>query len=221
MTNLVSKKIITKLTSNYYNPVWKKRLPAMEELIFTVLTQHTSDKNAEKAFNNLMSKLKNFETILETKESTISSLIHMGGLANIKSKRILSILREIKEKTGNLKIDFLSSMSPEDAREWLVSLNGVGLKTASCVLAFSFGFPVIPVDTHIHRVSKRIGLINKNISPDKAHKILESIISPENRYKFHVLLINHGRNQCHARKPICKTCSIVEICQFGSSTTNI
>ena len=221
MTNLVTEKIISQLALNYYDPVWKKRLPAMEELIFTVLTQHTSDKNADKAFNSLMSNLKNFETILETEESKISSLIRMGGLAKIKSKRILSILSEIKERTGELKIDFLSNMNPEDAREWLISLNGVGLKTASCVLAFTFGFPVIPVDTHIHRVSKRIGLINKNINPDKAHKILESIISPANRYKFHVLLINHGRNQCHARKPICKTCSIVEICEFGSSKTNL
>ena len=221
MINLASEKIITKLTSSYYDPVWTKRLPPMEELIFTVLTQHTSDKNADKAFNSLMSNLKNFETILETKSSEISRLIHMGGLANIKSKRILSILKEIKERTGNLKIDFLSNMQPEDAREWLISLNGVGLKTASCVLAFSFGFPVIPVDTHIHRVSQRIGLINKNINADKAHKILESIITPKNRYKFHVLLINHGRNQCYSRKPICKTCSIVEMCQFGSSRTNI
>ena len=102
MINLASEKIITKLTSSYYDPVWTKRLPPMEELIFTVLTQHTSDKNADKAFNSLMSNLKNFETILETKSSEISRLIHMGGLANIKSKRILSILKEIKERTKKL-----------------------------------------------------------------------------------------------------------------------
>ncbi|MBT87365.1 MAG: DNA lyase [Gammaproteobacteria bacterium] len=218
--NITFDKIIPKLKSEYFNPRWSKRLPPIEELIFTVLTQHTSDINAEKAFKNMMKNLKDFETVLITPKYEIAELIRQGGLANIKSERIVGILSEIKKRTGSLNIDFLGDMQMEEARDWLTSIKGIGLKTASCVLAFSFGFPVIPVDTHVHRVSQRIGLIKEKVSADLAHALLEDQIAPEERYGFHVLMINHGRNQCHARNPSCETCILNEECKYKSSKTN-
>ena len=127
---------------------------------------------------------------------------------------------EIKKRTGSLNIDFLGDMQMTEARDWLTSIKGIGLKTASCVLAFSFGLPVIPVDTHVHRVSQRIGLIKEKVSADLAHALLEDQIAPEERYGFHVLMINHGRKQCHARNPKCETCILNEECKYKSSKTN-
>ena len=214
MNNSTVNTIIKKLKSNYSDPVWERRMSPIDELIFTILTQHTSDLNAEKAFNNLKRHYDNYENIISADDKKIAKLIKSGGLSNIKSKRIIGVLSEIQNRVGKLNIDFLKDMSITKARDWLTSINGIGPKTASCVLAFSFGLPVIPVDTHVHRVSKRIGLISNKISADEAHGILENKVKIEDRYKFHVLIIEHGRKVCHSRKPSCVKCSIQNLCEF-------
>ena len=214
MKSSLSDQILHELKLNYFDPIWEQRMKPLDELIFTILTQHTSDLNAEKAYKNLMDHYQDFERLLDSDEKTVAKLIRTGGLANIKSRRILHVLSEIKYRVGKLDIDFLQDMDLQEARNWLTSIKGIGPKTASCVLAFSFGFPAIPVDTHIHRVSKRLGLISKNTSADEAHNILEAKINLKDHYKFHVLVIEHGRKVCHSRKPSCRECKIKNLCKF-------
>tara|TARA_B100000029_G_scaffold494100_1_gene557421 strand:- start:675 stop:1343 length:669 start_codon:yes stop_codon:yes gene_type:complete len=207
------KNIITNLSKVYGPPIWKPRLKPMDELIFTVLTQNTSDLNAEKAFLKLKT-LGSWEEILKTSDIKIAKLIKSGGMSNIKSKRILGILQEIKKRENKLDISFLSKLSLDDARRWLTSIKGIGPKTASVLLSFSFNMPAIPVDTHIHRVSKRLNLITKKTSTEDAHYILEKLVEDKNKYSFHVLLINHGRKKCHSRNPKCEECSLKKICHY-------
>lgn len=207
------KNIIANLSEVYGTPIWKPRLKPMDELIFTVLTQNTSDLNAEKAFYKLKT-LGSWEEILKTSDFQIAKLIKSGGMSNIKSKRILGILQEIKKRKNKLDISFLSKLSLDDARHWLTSIEGIGPKTASVLLSFSFNMPAIPVDTHIHRVSKRLNLITKKTSAEDAHYILEKLVEDKNKYSFHVLLINHGRKKCHSRNPKCEECSLNKICNY-------
>ena len=205
--------IIKSLADIYGKPQWKPRLEPLDELIFTVLTQNTSDLNAEKAFYKLKS-LGSWENISNTPEFRIAKLIKSGGLSNIKSKRILGILNEIKKRRKTLDLSFLSELTLKEAKEWLISMDGIGPKTASVLLSFSFNMPAIPVDTHVHRVSQRLNLIKTKTNADQAHDILEKLIPDENKYSFHVLLINHGRKICHARNPKCEDCCLNQICSY-------
>ncbi len=205
--------IIRNLSKVYGMPEWKPRLKPLDELIFTVLTQNTSDLNAEKAFLKLKS-LGSWKNILETSDSKIAKLIKSGGMSNIKSKRILGILNEIKKRNKKLDISFLSELTLNDARQWLTSIDGIGPKTASVLLSFSFNMPAIPVDTHVHRVSKRLELITNKTNAEDAHYILEKLVEDKKKYSFHVLLINHGRKKCYARNPKCKECILNKICNY-------
>ena len=155
-----------------------------------------------------------WETISNTPEFRIANLIKSGGLSNIKSKRILGILDEIKKRRRKLDLSFLSELTLKEAKEWLISIDGIGPKTASVLLSFSFNMPAIPVDTHVHRVSQRLNLIKTKTKADQAHDILEKLIPDENKYSFHVLLINHGRKRCHARNPKCEDCCLNQICSY-------
>lgn len=192
-----------------YGPVeWKPRYNALDELIFTVLTQHTSDLNAERAFNELRRRIPEWMEVIEASPEEVAAAIKHGGLANQKSVRIKKILREILDRHGRLEIEFLKNYSVEEAREWLTALSGVGPKTAAVVMAFSLGMPAMPVDTHIHRVSGRLGLIREGTSADDAHIVMEKQIEPEDRFPLHMLLITHGRQLCKARCPLCADCPL-------------
>lgn len=196
-----------------YGPIeWRPRYNALDELIFTVLTQHTSDLNAERAFDELRRRITSWEKVLEADVLDIADAIQHGGLANQKSARIQKILGEIQERHGQLELEFLKDFDVEDARTWLTELSGVGPKTAAVVMAFALGMPAIPVDTHIHRVSGRLGLIRKGTTADDAHVMLEKLIDPDDRFPLHVLLITHGRQICKARRPLCADCPLVERC---------
>ena len=186
---------------------WASRYKPLDELIFTVLTQHTSDTNAEKAFEKLKKEIPIWEDVMKTPTKKIASLIHSGGLSNQKSIRIKKILETIFKEKKELKIDFLQDLSLEDARNWLMNLPGVGPKTAAVVLVLCFKKPAMPVDTHIYRVSKRLGLIG-NVSNEIAHKELEKIIPKNDRYDMHIQLITHGRNICKSQKPLCNQCNL-------------
>ena len=196
-----------------YGPIeWRPRYNALDELIFTVLTQHTSDLNAERAFDELRRRIPTWGEVIEADTSAVADAIQRGGLANQKSVRIQKILLEIVERHGALELEFLKNMELDEARDWLTALSGVGPKTAAVVMAFSLGMPAIPVDTHIHRVSGRLGLIREGTSADDAHIVMEKIVAPEDRFNLHVLLITHGRQLCKARKPLCEKCPLKEPC---------
>jgi endonuclease-3 len=195
---------------------WKPRLNALDELIFTVLTQHTSDLNAERAFNELRRRMPRWEDVIEADNADVTAAIQQGGLANQKSVRIQRILREVLERHGRLELEFLKGCPLEEAREWLTALSGVGPKTAAVVMAFSLGMPAMPVDTHIHRVSGRLGLIREGTSADDAHVVLERIVLPEDRFPLHVLLITHGRRICKALWPLCGKCPLSDVCPARS-----
>jgi endonuclease-3 len=147
----------------------------------------------------------------------VEKCIRVSGLSRIKAPRIQAILREIKEDRGKLDLQFLKETDEQQAYEYLTKFEGIGPKTANCVLLFAFGSPVFPVDTHIHRIARRLGLIKPKASADDAHEILKPMIAPKDRYEMHVLLIEHGRKTCRAINPDCDECVLLGMCPFGRS----
>lgn len=213
----VSIELIFQKLNPLYGPVeWRPRYNALDELIFTVLTQHTSDLNAERAFDELRRQIPSWGQVIEADTEAVARAIQSGGLANQKSVRIQTILREIVERHGALELEFLQQYEVDEAREWLTALSGVGPKTAAVVMAFALGMPAMPVDTHIHRVSGRLGLIREGTTADDAHVVLEKIVEPQDRFNLHVLLITHGRQICKARRPLCNECPLADSCPSRS-----
>ena len=205
-------KTIELLKKEYSESDWEVRRDPISELVYTILSQHTSDINSIRAFNNLIEKFKTFESLKDASVKDIESTIHSGGLAKIKAPRIKEILEIIYENIGSFDLSFLSEMNIDEAKFWLKSLPGIGPKTAAIVLCFSFGMPVMPVDTHIFRLSKRLGFIDNKINADDAHEILEEMIKPDKIFSFHMNLIKHGREVCNARRPKCSSCVLATIC---------
>ena len=204
--------IIERLSTLYGTFEQIPRYNALDELIFTVLTQHTSDVNAERAFDQLRETIPTWKEVMVADQRLIADAIFHGGMSNQKSKRIKDILVSILERHGELEIDFLRHYELEEARKWLVELPGVGPKTAAVVMSFALGMPAFPVDTHIHRVSKRLGLIEEKTTADAAHEIMERQVRPEDRFQLHMQLITHGRQVCKARRPLCSECPLAADC---------
>ncbi|MCI0880612.1 MAG: endonuclease III [Chloroflexi bacterium] len=204
--------------NSIYGPIeWRPRMAALEELIFTVLTQHTSDLNAGRAYESLRKRLPTWGEVIEADTVTVADAIRHGGLANQKSARIQKILAEILKRLGHFEIEFLATLPMEETRAWFTSLPGVGPKTAAVVMAFSLNMPAFPVDTHVHRVSRRLGLIGRKITADQAHPIMEALIPENDRYVMHVLLITHGRQICKARIPQCDECPLAIECPASTA----
>ena len=214
--NLTSGEAFALLESIYGRVEWEPRRDPTSELIYTILSQHTSDINSIRAFENLLGRFGVWEEVENAEVKDIENAIWEGGLARIKSQRIKDILIAIRHKRGDLELSFLGNMELRDAKNWLMSLPGVGPKTAAVVLCFALGMPAMPVDTHIHRVSKRIGLIDQKTTAEQAHDILEISIPPEKIFPFHVYLINHGREVCKALRPRCPGCVMKNKCPSAS-----
>tara|TARA_B100001123_G_C15318384_1_gene1027037 strand:- start:2520 stop:3191 length:672 start_codon:yes stop_codon:yes gene_type:complete len=211
-----SKDVVELLEFSYGNRSWKPRLAPLDELIFTVLSQNTSDLNTYRSYERLTTKYRSWDQVMNASVEEIEIAIRIGGLSKVKAPRIKNILIEIFSRNGELSIDLINKMDVGESIEWLTSIPGVGRKTASCVLLFSFGLAAFPVDTHVLRVSKRLSLIDENISADKAHNLLERLISPEKYYQTHMDMIEHGRTVCIASKPNCKECVLNTICPSAS-----
>ena len=185
------------------------RLDPAHELTFTILSQHTSDRNSERAFRTLMERFGTLETVAAAEVDDIEDAISGGGLAKIKAPRIKTVLNQILElNDGSLDLTFLAEMPMDEARAWLRQLPGIGPKSAGIILSFSLGMPAMAVDTHIFRVSQRLGFIGPKVNADKAHEILEAAMPPEDVYPFHAALITHGRKVCKAQRPLCGTCVV-------------
>ena len=191
---------------------WQPRYDPASELVYTILSQHTSDVNSERAFRALMATFGSLETIAAADVADIEDAIRSGGLARTKAPRIKAILNEVMRKVGSYDLSFLAEMPLEEAKAWLKELDGVGPKTAAIILCFSLGLPAMPVDTHIYRVSKRLGFIGPKVSAEQAHDILEPMVEPEDVFAFHLYLITHGRQVCKARRPRCADCVLAWGC---------
>lgn len=186
----------------------------LDGLIGTILSQATTDTNSGRAHRALREAYPDWTTILTTSEEELAEVIRSGGLANLKARRIKETLAAIQEERGNLDLTFLDELAPEEGRDWLRRLPGVGPKTAACVMMFDLGKPILPVDTHVHRVSKRLGLIGPRISADAAHSALQEQLAPEQIYEFHLNMIAHGRRICRAPLPKCPLCPLTMLCNY-------
>ena len=186
----------------------------MSELVRTMLSQNTSDVNSDRAFARLQDRFAAWEQLLGADVGDIAEAIEPGGLAQTKAPRIKRALQAILDQRGELDLGFLEDMEIGEAKAWLVSLEGVGPKTAACVLLFSLGRPALPVDTHVLRVGQRLGLVEPRTSAEKAHEVLGSVVPEEAIYDFHVNMVAHGRQVCHARQPRCEVCVLAPLCDY-------
>ena len=194
------------LLAFYGEPIWRNPLPPVDELISTILSQNTNDTNRDKAFYALRARFSTWEAVRDAPAAEVVESIRVAGLANQKGPRIQQVLRQITSERSGLDLSFLNDLPLEEARSWLTKFHGVGPKTAAIVLCFSLGRPAFPVDTHVYRVTGRIGLRPEKMSVEDAHPYLESIFPPEAYYAAHLNIIRLGREICHARKPDCKIC---------------
>lgn len=204
-----------KLLDFYGNPTWRDPLPAIDELVSTILSQNTNDTNRDRAFAALRRAFPTWEQVRDADTQEVIAAIRPAGLANQKGPRIQAVLREITAQRGELNLDFLAELTPAEGREWLLQFKGVGPKTAAIVLLFSLGKPAFPVDTHIYRVSGRIGLRPEGMSVEHAHEFLEGLLPPETYYAAHLNLIRLGREICSARKPDCPNCPLQAWCDYA------
>jgi endonuclease III len=200
-----------RLRREYGRPVLRAHRAPIDELILTVLSQNTNDRNRDVAWARLRERLPSWGAVREAPVREIEDAIRPGGLAPTKAVRIKRILEAI----GEDDLCWLEDAPLEEARDYLCDLPGVGRKTAACVLLFSFGRPEVPVDTHVYRVASRLGLIRPGASFDEAHDEMLRLVDPEDAYEVHVLLIRHGRRTCVARAPRCSECPLRRMCPEG------
>lgn len=200
-------------------PEWREPLPPVDELVSTILSQNTNDVNRDRAFYALKANYSDWEAVRDTDPAELIEVIRVAGLANQKGPNIQNALKVITAERGEIELDFLRDMPTDEAHSWLTDLKGVGLKTAAIVLLFSMDIPAFPVDTHIYRVSGRIGLRPMELNVEKTHAYLEAVAPPETYKTLHLNLIRLGRELCHARKPACITCPIKELCIFEGKVT--
>lgn len=214
-------KIHERLLEFYGEPIWRNPLPALDELVSTILSQNTNDVNRDRGFHALRAKFPTWEQVRDAPAEAVVEAIRPAGLANQKGPRIQQVLRSITEERGGLDLSFLADLPPEEARTWLMRFNGVGPKTAAIVLCFSLGKPAFPVDTHIYRVTGRIGLRPERMTVEQAHPHLEGLFPPETYYAAHLNIIRLGREICQARRPRCEICPIIKLCDYGRNVMSL
>ncbi len=214
---LSPREIIRRLSALYGEPVWRPHGDAMAELVLTILSQNTSDANSGRAFMRLRSRFRTWEALMTADPGEIETEIQVGGLSRIKAPRIKAALEEVWRRCPGFDVSFLREAPLAEAKEWLRSLPGVGPKTAACVLMFALGRPALPVDTHVHRVAQRLGLVPAKAGAAEAHDLLEALLAPDEVYPFHVSLIKHGRRLCRAQRPLCGECPLRDGCPWGQT----
>ena len=207
---------VTAILDDFYGrPVLSPRYPPVDELVFTVLSQNTADVNTERSFAALKARFPRWEEARDADAAEIEAAIAPGGLAHTKAPRIKNILEALSVRTGRPDLGELDGMPDAEAQDYLTGLSGVGPKTAACVLLFSLGRPVMPVDTHVHRVARRLGLIDGKVTAERAHPILTELAGLDDAaqvYAVHVDFVRHGRRICHARRPMCGECPLAGLC---------
>ncbi|MBD0325830.1 MAG: endonuclease III [Pyrinomonadaceae bacterium] len=207
--------IIQNLERAYGVPENRRASDPLAMLIQVILSQATSDTNSERTYAALKQRFPTWDALARARESTIADTIRSGGLANQKAVVIKSILRQIKAKHGTLDLSFLHDLSAEDAVRYLRQFRGIGPKTIACTLLFACRKEVFPLDTHIFRILRRVGLIPQKCTDARAHEIMNTVVPPGKFYSLHVNLIRHGRAVCRPREPLCERCPVVEYCDYG------
>jgi len=202
------------LLGYYGDPVWRNPLPPVDELISTILSQNTNDLNRDRAFNALRNRFPTWEDVRDADRNLVIDAIRPAGLAYQKGPRIQQVLKEITEQRGSLDLGFLADLPVQEARDWLMSFKGVGPKTAAIVLLFSLNKPAFPVDTHIHRVTGRLGLRPEKMNAERSHTHLAALFPEQTYYSLHLNLIRLGREICQARKPKCPQCPLQSLCDY-------
>jgi endonuclease III len=203
-----------KLRARYGDPTQHGDNEPLATLVNTILSQNTNDRNRDLAFAALRAQFPTWEAVRDAPAGAVIDAIRPAGLAPTKGPNIQAALRQISVERGELSLEFLKTWPLEEARRWLTHLNGVGPKTAAIVLLFALERPAFPVDTHVHRVTKRLGLIPPGTSREKAHILLENLIPEALYYPVHLNLIEHGRQTCHARRPACEVCPLQNRCVY-------
>lgn len=203
-----------RLLETYGRPKWRNPLPALDELVSTILSQNTNDVNRDRAFEALRTAFPTWEAVRDADPDLVIEAIRSAGLANQKGPRIQLVLQQITQERGRLDLEFLRDWPTEEVFNWLTRFKGVGPKTASIVMLFSLDKPAFPVDTHVYRVTGRIGIRSSTTNAERAHKTLANIFPEDSYYAAHLNLIRHGRDVCQARKPECQRCVLQDICEF-------
>jgi endonuclease-3 len=206
-----------RLIKYYGEPTWQDPKLPVDELVSTILSQNTNDINRDRAYVSLRQKFPTWEDVRKAKTAEVVASIRQAGLSNQKGPRIQNVLNEIMAERGSLDLTFLKDLPLEEAREWLTKHKGVGPKTAAIVLVFSLGRPAFPVDTHIYRVTGRIGLRPEKMTVEQAHRHLEKLFPPETYYAAHLNLIRLGREICKVRKPACPKCPLRTVCNYAKA----
>lgn len=212
--------IVARLRDTYGECASRSSGPPLDELIVTILSQHTSDVNTARAYASLRRAFPDWSKVITAPTADVAAAMRGGGLAAIKAPRIQAVLRAVEAETGELSLEWLASEPMDEARAWLTALPGVGPKTAACVLLFSLGLPAMPVDTHVHRVSRRLGLLDQRVPPSLAHHHLERMTGPDRDviHSLHLELIAHGRAVCRSRNPACHRSILSDLCSSTPRT---
>ena len=203
-----------RLLDFFGEPVWRTPFPPLDELISTILSQNTTDANRDRSFASLRAGFPTWEAVRDAPAAEVIEAIRPAGLARQKGPRLQAALKSITEQRGELDLSFLKEYPPTEAFDWLMQFKGVGPKTASIVMQFSLGMPAFPVDTHIYRVSGRLGLRLPKMNVEQAHKHLAAQFPTETYHDAHLNIIRLGREICRARKPRCEECPLQDLCEY-------
>jgi endonuclease-3 len=206
--------VCQRLLDAYGQPEWRNPLPALDELVSTILSQNTNDVNRDRAFASLQAAFPTWEAVRDAEPDLVIAVIRTAGLANQKGPSIQRVLQQITQERGELDLEFLRDWPADEVFNWLTRFKGVGPKTASIVMLFSLDKPAFPVDTHVYRVTGRLGIRAEGTSEAKAHRTLAKIFPEDQYYAVHLNLIRHGREVCHARNPECERCVLKDICVY-------
>jgi endonuclease-3 len=208
-------RVLRRLVARYGARPWRPAGKIVDELVLTILSQNTSAANYTAGYRNLRRRFRRWSAAANADLSEVERCIRISGLSNIKAPRIQAILRQVHRQHGTIDLEFLRDWPAERALDYLLAFDGVGPKTARCVLLFAAGRAVFPVDTHIHRIIGRLGVLVASVSAEQAHDVLTPLIPPKDRYAMHVLLVEHGRTTCAARSPKCEVCCLLDLCPVG------
>jgi endonuclease III len=214
-------RILDRLRDAYGPPSVHRRLPPLDELVLTILSQNTSDTNCERAYAAMRARFPEWSDVRDADTAELEDVLRPGGLARQKAPRIQAVLRELSGDGGPPRLAWAAELAPADAMARLEALPGVGPKTASCVLLFSLDVPVMPVDTHVGRVARRLGLIPERMADGPAHAALTALVPYARMLEAHLLFITHGRRTCLARRPRCGECPLLDMCPYGRSALGV